>query len=100
MNSIATTICTKLAKLAPEKLVEVYNPGGKVMCRVNTDLSGVELIGNATYQFAGQFEFNFEKGEIVNLEIIKVYSEEVELYAKFLDSCERRTAGLNATLPD
>ncbi len=61
MNSIATTICTKLAKLAPEKLVEVYNPGGKVMCRVNTDLSGVELIGNATYQFAGQFEFNFEK---------------------------------------
>jgi diaminopimelate epimerase len=63
--------------------ITLFNKGGYTKCLVNDDLSG-RMIGNASYIYATDIEFDFENNNIISSVNNGDYSHETGAYKKLL----------------
>jgi len=70
--------------VAADKWVTLLNKGGYTKCFINSDFSG-KMIGNASYLYDANIDFDFKNLEIVTHESGKTYTEEIEAYDKLVE---------------
>jgi hypothetical protein len=63
--------------------ITLFNKGGYTKCLVNDDLSG-RMIGNASYIYATDINFDFENNNIISSVNNGDYSDETGAYKKLL----------------
>lgn len=69
--------------------IAVHNPGSMVQCVVKENL--VELIGNATYEFTTNIDYNHENKSF-KFDNYEMFSSEIKQYAIFEESCKDNLA--------
>ena len=67
----------------PNKWITLLNKGGYTKCFINDDFSG-KMIGNASYLYESDIDFDFKNLEIITHQSGKTYSEEIEAYDKLV----------------
>ncbi len=86
----ATSINSVLSGLtAFNKWINIYNEGGMVKClplKDDTEFS-VRLLGNATYEYHGQFIYDNKKNALSDLTTSKLENDEIYSYRKFQKFC-------------
>jgi len=71
--------------------ITVYNKGGLVKTRIGKNPSGdyaVELLGNATYVFAGKLDFDFQHNQYV-FEKTEDFPKEEKNYQSIVEAAKR-----------
>jgi diaminopimelate epimerase len=63
--------------------ITLFNKGGYTKCMVNNDLSG-RMIGNASYIYEADIDFDFDKNAIITSVSGKEYDNEADAYEKLL----------------
>ena len=63
--------------------ITLFNKGGYTKCLVNDDLSG-RMIGNASYIYTADIDFDFENNSIISLVNGNDYDLETSAYEKLL----------------
>jgi diaminopimelate epimerase len=67
--------------------VKVFNKGGMVKCQVNQDTEGnytIKLIGNGSYVFSCEVNFDFERPECSEIFEKNIFIEEIKNYEKLV----------------
>jgi diaminopimelate epimerase len=63
--------------------ITLFNKGGYTKCLVNDDLSG-RMIGNASYIYEADIDFDFDSNDLFNAVKGKTYIEEADAYHNLL----------------
>ena len=84
----SSTAATLLGLCREGEPIEVYNRGGKVrcLCRVADGRIVTRLMGNATYQWSAQVEW--DGAQVVSLSRIHSYESEEQAYEAFLKTIQ------------
>lgn len=80
----ATTVSAVINGLVNKgEWITLFNKGGYTKCLVNDDLSG-RMIGNASYIYEAEIDFDFENNKLYTAVDGKKYANEVNAYSNLL----------------
>ena len=80
----ATTVSAVINGLVKKgEWITLFNKGGYTKCMVNDDFSG-RMIGNASYIYEADIDFDFENNKLNNAVNGKKYEEEIDAYSNLL----------------
>lgn len=80
----ATTVSAVINGLVKKgEWITLFNKGGYTKCLVNDDFSG-RMIGNASYIYEADIDFDFENNKLFNAVNGKKYAEEIDAYSDLL----------------
>lgn len=92
--SASTLVSCLLGHNKLDTEVQVFNKGGMVKCEVNEDSEGnytIKLIGNGSYIFSCDVDFDFESPDNSKAYERSMFSEEIENYGQLVEYVKSKT---------